>query len=120
MRIGVPREVKDEEARVAITPIGVAALVAHGHDVAIEKSAGDGSRISDDLYRRAGAEIVPDPEEVWGRADLVLKVKEPIEIEYPYLRRGLVLFTYLHLAANEPLTRRLVESGVRAAAYETL
>jgi alanine dehydrogenase len=120
MRIGVPREVKDEEARVALTPIGVAALVAHGHQVTIEEGAGDGSRISDDLYRRAGAEIAPDSEEVWGRADLVLKVKEPIEIEYPYLRRGLVLFTYLHLAANEPLTRRLVESGVRAAAYETL
>ena len=120
MRIGVPREVKDEEARVALTPIGVAALAAHGHQVAIEEGAGEGSRIPDELYRRAGAEIIADPEEVWGRADLVLKVKEPIEIEYPYLRRGLVLFTYLHLAANEELTRRLVESGVRAAAYETL
>jgi alanine dehydrogenase len=120
VRIGVPREVKDEEARVAITPIGVAALHAHGHEVAIEEGAGDGSRISDELYRRAGAEIVADPEEVWARADLVLKVKEPIEIEYPYLRSGLVLFTYLHLAANEELTQRLVESGVRAAAYETV
>ena len=105
---------------MAITPIGVAALRAHGHEVAIEEGAGEGSRISDDLYSRAGAVIVADPEEVWGRADLVLKVKEPIEIEYPYLRSGLVLFTYLHLAANEELTERLVESGVRAAAYETV
>ncbi|MGH7806235.1 MAG: alanine dehydrogenase, partial [Candidatus Binatia bacterium] len=120
MRIGVPREVKDEEARVALTPIGVAALVAHGHEVTIEEGAGDGSKISDDLYRRAGAEILADPDDVWGRADLVLKVKEPIAIEYPYLRRGLVLFTYLHLAANEELTRKLLEAGVRAAAYETL
>lgn len=120
MRVGVPREVKEDEARVALTPIGVAALRAHGHEVLVERGAGEGSRISDELYRRAGATILDAAAEVWGSVDLVLKVKEPIAIEFPYLRKGLTLFTYLHLAASETLTRALLDSGVRAAAYETV
>jgi len=120
MRVGIPREVKDDENRVAVTPTGVAGLVAHGHRVRVESGAGAGSRIPDAAYRSAGAEISPRAEDVWSESDLVLKVKEPIASEYPNLRRGLVLFTYLHLAANEPLTRALVESGVRAVGYETV
>jgi alanine dehydrogenase len=120
MRVGVPREIKADEARVALTPIGVSALRAHSHEIWIERGAGEGSRIGDSLYRAAGATIVEDAAAVWDGADLVLKVKEPIESELPRLREGLVLFTYLHLAANEGLTRRLLASGVRAVAYETL
>src|SRR5882724_1531 len=120
MRVGIPREVKDDENRVAVTPTGVAGLVAHGHRVRVESGAGAGSRIPDAAYRSAGAEISPRAEDVWSESDLVLKVKEPIASEYPNLRRGPVLFTYLHLAANEPLTRALVESRVRAVGYETV
>jgi alanine dehydrogenase len=120
MHLGVPREVKTDESRVAVTPSGVSGLVAHGHRVRVESGAGRGSRISDDAYRAAGAEIVADAEEVWRDAELVLKVKEPIDGEYPFLRPGLVLFTYLHLAANEPLTRALLDSRVRAVGYETV
>jgi alanine dehydrogenase len=119
MHIGIPREVKVDENRVAVTPSGVAGLVAHGHRVVVETRAGAGSRISDDAYRGAGAEIAARAESIWD-AELVLKVKEPVAAEYAYLRRGLVLFTYLHLAANEPLTRKLVETGVRAVGYETV
>jgi alanine dehydrogenase len=119
MRIGVPREVKTDEDRVAATPSGVSGLVAHGHRVSVESGAGAGSRISDAAYRAAGAEVVARPEDVW-ESDLVLKVKEPVAEEYPRLRPGLVLFTYLHLAANEPLTRALLDSGVRAVGYETV
>ena len=120
MRIGVPREVKDDENRVAVTPSGVAGLVGHGHRVLVESRAGAGSRISDDAYRGAGAEIPARADDVWSGAELVLKVKEPVAHEYAYLRPGLVLFTYLHLAANEPLTRALVATGVRAVGYETV
>src|SRR2546421_473895 len=120
MRIGVPREVKGDENRVAVTPSGVAGFVAHGHRVSVEQGAGAGSRIADDAYQRAGAEIVPQAETVWREADLVLKVKEPVAEEYRYLRPGLVLFTYLHLAANEALTRALADGGVRAVGYETV
>src|SRR6188768_2947811 len=119
MIIGVPREVKDEESRVALTPSGVGAFVAHGHSVVVEHGAGDGSSLRDALYRDAGATLT-DAADVWARADLVLKVKEPIASEYPRLREGLMLFTYLHLAANEPLTRALVDSGIAAVAYETV
>jgi alanine dehydrogenase len=119
MRIGIPREVKGDENRVAATPSGVAGFVAHGHRVLVESGAGRGSGIDDAAYRNAGAEVLAGAAEVWS-GDLVLKVKEPIESEYAYFRSGLVLFTYLHLAANEPLTRRFVESRVRAVGYETV
>ena len=119
MIIGVPREVKDEESRVALTPSGVGAFVAHGHSVVVEHGAGDGSSLRDTLYRDAGATLT-DAADVWARADLVLKVKEPIASEYPRLRPGLTLFTYLHLAANPELTKRLLAQRVRALAYETL
>lgn len=120
MLIGAPREVRDDENRVAITPGGVSALAAHGHRVRVERGAGNGSHIGDDSYRRAGAELVADAAAAWGDVDLVLKVKEPVASEYGFLRPGLVLFTYLHLAANEELTRVLMEKQVKAVAYETL
>src|SRR5216117_1018376 len=119
MTIGVPREIKEEENRVALTPSGVGAIVAHGHRVLVEHGAGAGSRLPDARYREAGAELA-DARTVWTRADLVLKVKEPQPSEYALLRPDLVLFTYLHLAANPALTRVLVERRVRALAYETL
>jgi len=117
--IGVPREVKEEENRVALTPSGVGALVAHGHAVLVEHGAGAGSRLPDARYRDAGATLT-DAATVWARADLVLKVKEPQLPEYEHLRPDVILFTYLHLAANPDLTRALVERRVRALAYETL
>src|SRR5881296_3991055 len=119
MIVGVPREIKEEENRVALTPSGVGAIVAHGHRVLVEHGAGAGSRLPDARYREAGAELA-DARTVWTRADLVLKVKEPQPSEYALLRPDLVLFTYLHLAANPALTRVLVERRVRALAYETL
>lgn len=119
MLIAVPREVKAEENRVAITPIGVAALRAHGHTVLVERGAGTGSGIDDGEYRAAGAKIVAR-REAWSRAEMVLKVKEPMPAEYRHLRPGLVLFTYLHLAASEALTRALMQKGVTAIAYETI
>jgi alanine dehydrogenase len=119
MTLGIPREIKAEENRVAITPIGVGALTAHGHRVLVEHDAGRGSGIDDSLYTAAGAEIVSG-DVVWQNADLVLKVKEPLAEEYDRLRPGLVVFTYLHLAANEDLTRALCERHVRGVAYETI
>src|SRR6185295_11519409 len=112
MRIGVPREVKGDESRVAVTPSGITGLVAHGHLVRVERQAGAGSRIGDEAYRAAGAEIVATADDVWAESELVLKVKEPIAAEYRHLRPGLVLFTYLHLAAHEALTQALARSGV--------
>ncbi len=120
MRIGVPREVKPDENRVALTPAGCAALCAHGHRVLVERGAGAGSGLSDERYRDAGAELLDDPERLWAESDLVLKVKEPSDEEIPRLRPGLALFTYLHLAANPRLTRALIDSGTTAIAYETL
>jgi alanine dehydrogenase len=119
MRIGVPREIKAEEKRVAITPSGVAALTSHGHGVLIERGAGLGSGISDQEFRQAGATIA-SAREVWRRADMIMKVKEPLPSEYRHLRPGLILFTYLHLASSRPLTRELVRRGVTAIAYETI
>lgn len=119
MRIGVATEIKTDEYRVALTPAGARELVQKGHEVLIESTAGDGSSFFDSDYERAGAEIV-SLDEVWGRSELLLKVKEPVAAEYPRLREGLVLFTYLHIAADEPLTRALVESGITAVAYETV
>lgn len=120
MRIGVPREVKDNEFRVAITPSGIRELVEVGHEVAVESGAGTGSSITDEEYAGAGAQLVAAADEVWGRAELVLKVKEPIPSEFGHLRSGLTLFTYLHLAANRDLTSRLCTAGVTAIAYETV
>ena len=120
MRVGVPRELKDNEYRVAITPGGVRELVVHGHEVVIEKNAGSGSSIADDDFDRAGATILPDADAVFETSDMVLKVKEPIEEEFHRLREGLLLFTYLHLAASRPVTDALIESGTTAVAYETV
>ena len=119
MIIGVPREIKEEENRVALTPSGVGALVAHGHTVVVEHGAGDGSSLPDRLYRDAGATLA-DAATVWGRAELVLKVKEPLPSEYDLLRPDQILFAYLHLAANPELARELLARRVRALAYETL
>ena len=119
MRIGVAKEIKTDEYRVALTPAGARELVLRGHDVLIETTAGDGSSFPDSEYARAGAQIV-SVDEAWATAELLLKVKEPIVQEYARLREGLVLFTYLHIAADEPLTRALVESGIGAVAYETV
>jgi alanine dehydrogenase len=119
MKIGVAKEIKPDEYRVALTPAGARELVQRGHDVTIEQGAGLGSAFTDDAYVAAGARTAP-VDEVWETSELVLKVKEPIEPEYKRLREGLVLFTYLHLAADEALTRALVESGVTAVAYETV
>jgi alanine dehydrogenase len=119
MIVGVPREIKEEENRVALTPSGVGALVAHGHTVLVEHRAGLGSSFPDPLYRDAGAKLA-DAAAVWGSAELVLKVKEPLPAEYPLLRAEQMLFTYLHLAANPDLARVLLERRVRALAYETL
>lgn len=120
MRIGVPREVKPNEDRVALTPAGVHALVRAGHTVVVEQGAGVGSGFDDDGYRDAGAKVVPDAARVWETADLVVKVKEPVPDEWAFFRPGLTLFTYLHLAASEDLTRALTEGGITAIAYETV
>ena len=120
MKVGVPKEVKNHEYRVAITPIGVHELVAHGHEVFIQQTAGVGSGIDDAEYVAAGATMLPDADEVWGTADMVLKVKEPVAEEYHRMREGQTLFTYLHLAADKPLTQELIERKVTAIAYETV
>ncbi|WP_433307088.1 alanine dehydrogenase [Actinoplanes sp. CA-030573] len=120
MIVGVPTEVKNHEYRVAITPAGVAELVRRGHQVLVQAGAGTGSAITDDDYATAGARIVPDADRVWAEADLLLKVKEPIAVEYHRLRAGQVVFTYLHLAADAEGTRALLESGTTAIAYETV
>jgi len=120
MIIGVPKEIKEEEARVAVTPAGVTTLVAHGHRVLVERNAGAASGLTDAEYRAAGAEIVRAARRVWDDADMVVKVKEPLAAEYRYLREGLIVFTYLHLAANESLTRELMAKRVAAIAYETI
>ena len=119
MRIGVAKEIKQREYRVALTPAGALELVRRGHEVVVETGAGVGSGFSDDAYTSVGAVLAP-VDEVWASADLLLKVKEPIAEEYPRLREGLTLFTYLHIAADEPLTRALVGSGITAIAYETV
>src|SRR5262249_37294703 len=119
MRIGVAKEIKSQEYRVALTPAGARELVQGGHEVLVEATAGVGSAFTDDAYERAGATIA-SVDDVWGAADLLLKVKEPVPSEYPRLREGLTLFTSLHIAADEPLTRALVDSGITAVAYETV
>ena len=120
MRVGVPREVKNNEFRVAITPAGVNELARGGHQVFIEKDAGVGSSIPDEDFVAAGAQILPTADDVWQTGDLVLKVKEPVAEEYHRMRKDQVLFTYLHLAASRPCTDALLESGITAIAYETV
>ncbi|WP_026690384.1 alanine dehydrogenase [Alteribacter aurantiacus] len=120
MKIGVPREIKNNENRIALTPGGVLLLKQAGHDVFIEKDGGIGSGFNDGDYLEAGAVILEDPSEIWGQADMVMKVKEPLESEYQYFREGLILFTYLHLAAVPELAKALTEHKVTAIAYETV
>src|SRR5581483_2200777 len=118
--IGVPKEIKPSENRVALVPAGAEALVAAGHEVLLERGAGLGSGFEDAQYAAVGARIVPDPDEVWRRAELIMKVKEPVEPEWPRLRPGQVVYTYFHFAANERLTRAVIASGAVAVAYETV
>ncbi len=120
MKVGIPREVKNHEYRVAITPAGVHEFSRHGHEVFVETDAGVGSSISNDEYIAAGATILPDADAVWGTGDLILKVKEPIAQEYQRMREGQTLFTYLHLAASKECTDALIERGVTGIAYETV
>src|SRR6516164_7539677 len=118
--VGVPNEIKTHESRVALTPVGVEELNRSGNRVLIQSGAGQGSGISDENYASHGAEIVPSAAEVWKQADLIVKVKEPLPIEWPYMRTGQVVFTYFHFAADEKLTRAVMESGITAIAYETI
>ncbi len=120
MIIGVPKEIKNNENRVALTPAGVVSFITAGHKVLMEKSAGIGSGFSDEDYLAAGAEIIEQAADVWGTAEMIMKVKEPLESEYSFFRPGLLLFTYLHLAAEPLLTKALKEKGVVAIAYETV
>ena len=120
MIVGVPKEIKADENRVALVPAGAEALVASGHDVLVEAGAGDGSGFPDEAYRSVGARIIPSAEDVWGRSDLIVKVKEPIEPEYARMREDQVVFTYFHFAADERLTNEVVDRGIVAIAYETV
>jgi alanine dehydrogenase len=120
MRVGIPTEIKNNEYRVAITPGGVAELVRRGHEVNIQAGAGDGSAIPDADFKAAGAQIINSADQIWAEADLLLKVKEPIEPEYSRMRKGQTLFTYLHLAASRPCTDALLASGTTSIAYETV
>jgi len=118
--IGVPKEIKEQERRVALVPSAAEPLAKRGHTVLVEKNAGIGSGYPDEEYRKAGAEIVALAKDVFARADMIVKVKEPLPAEFPLLRKGQILFTYLHLAANKPLTDALLESSVTGVAYETI
>jgi alanine dehydrogenase len=120
MIIGVPKEIKTAENRIALVPAGAEALRAHGHAVLIERGAGEGSGFADELFEAVGAAIVPDVKDIWAKAEMILKVKEPIEPEWPLMRSGQVVFTYYHFAASEPLTKAVMDSGAIAIAYETV
>lgn len=120
MIIGVPKEIKNRENRVAIVPGGVKMLVDAGHKVLVEKSAGLGAGIPDEKYQTAGATMVGSAAEIWGSADMIIKVKEPIAQEFPLMRKGQILYTYLHLAAAHELGHELVKRGVNSIAYETI
>ena len=120
MIVGVPKEIKTAENRVALVPAGAESLVTDRHTVLVEQGAGIGSGFTDEAYRAVGAEIVASADEVWKRADMICKVKEPIESEWPRMRRGQVIFTYFHFAASEPLTKAVIASGCVAVAYETV
>ncbi|HKO99737.1 MAG TPA: alanine dehydrogenase [Pyrinomonadaceae bacterium] len=118
--VGLPKEIKDNEYRVGLTPAGVRALTDAGHNVIVEKSAGNGSGFDDGLYQKAGAEIIETADDVWAKAEMIVKVKEPIEPEYPRMREGQLLFTYLHLAPDVKLTQELLKRKVTGVAYETI
>ncbi|HYO87054.1 MAG TPA: alanine dehydrogenase, partial [Candidatus Limnocylindrales bacterium] len=120
MIIGIPKEIKDNEYRISLPPGGARELIRHGHTVLVERSAGAGSGFTDAEYEAVGAQLLETAAEVWGRAEMVIKVKEPLPSEYSYLRPDLILFTYLHLAASETLTRAVMDSGVTGIAYETV
>lgn len=120
MIIGVPKEIKNNENRVALTPAGVVSYIQGGHKVLVESGAGIGSGFKNEEYASAGAEIISDAADIWAQADMIMKVKEPLECEYNYFRKGLILFTYLHLAAEPALTKALLENGVIGIAYETV
>src|SRR5467141_2711261 len=120
MIVGVPKEIKTAENRVALVPAGVEAMVGDGHSVLVEQGAGLGSGFADDAYRAAGGTVVPKAADVWAKAEMVVKVKEPIEPEWPCMRKGQVVFTYFHFAASEPITRAVIRSGIVAIAYETV
>ncbi len=120
MIVGLPKEIKDNEYRVGLTPAGVRALSDSNHQVIVERSAGEGSGFDDALYQRAGAQIIDSADDVWGKADMIVKVKEPIEPEYPRMREGQMLFTYLHLAPDRKLTEQLIKRKVTGIAYETI
>src|SRR5918999_781639 len=120
MRIGVPKEIKTNEDRIALVPAGAEALVNAGHSVLVERAAGGGSGFADDLYERAGARIVADAASVWREAEMIMKVKEPIAREWKQMRKGQLIFTYFHFAADEELTRAHIDAGVVCVAYETV
>jgi alanine dehydrogenase len=120
MIIGLPKEIKEQEFRVALLPGGVYQLIQHGHTVLVERGAGTGAGYPDEGYESAGAQMLDSHAEIFARADLIIKVKEPVAVEYPLLRPGQILFTYLHLAANRPLTEALMKSGATCIAYETI
>jgi alanine dehydrogenase len=120
MLIGVPKEIKTNENRVGLVPSGAEALVANGHQVFIETTAGEGSGFSDADYVAVGAQILPTADAVWAKAEMIIKVKEPIKVEWPRMKKGQVLYTYFHFAADEPLTRAVMDSGAIAIAYETV
>ena len=120
MIIGVPKEIKEQEQRVALLPSAANQLIRRGHSLLVEKDAGIGSGYSDEEYVKAGAEIVDQAKEIFARTDIIVKVKEPLQAEFALLRKGQILFTYLHLAASKALTEALLKSGVTAIAYETI
>ena len=120
MIVGLPKEIKDNEYRVGLTPAGVRALTDAGHQVIVEKNAGEGSGFPDALYQKAGAQIIDSADDVWAQADMIVKVKEPIEPEYPRMRESQLLFTYLHLAPDRQLTNQLLQRKVTGIAYETI
>jgi alanine dehydrogenase len=120
MKIGLPKEIKDNEYRVGLTPAGVHALVSAGHTVFVQKSAGEGSGFTDDQYVKAGGKLVETADDAWGEGDMVVKVKEPVAPEYPRMRENQVLFTYLHLAPELELTKQMMERKVTGVAYETI
>ena len=120
MIIGVPKEIKEQEDRIAVTPAGVDGFVRAGHKVYVEKGAGLGAGFPDEDFTALGAEVLPEASMVWEKSDMIMKVKEPLKSEYKYFREGLIIFTYLHLAAEEELTKALIEAKTIAIAYETV